>query len=504
MSKITFKSTLAYIIIATVLFLFFSFKLAQVPNGINLDEASYGHNGVLLAQNLRDQHGRRFPIFILGSDNKTWYAPYMQYLVALMFKLFGPSVFTMRLASVIVTVVSGLLVYYFADLIFTKKKYYPLIALAAFVTIPEVMIETHTPLEHMIVVPFTLVWLIGIFKYKETVKNKFLALSALSLGIGFYSYAGIRPFVAVWAVASVLFILYLNLKSREISLEIIKNKKLLMSLLVFVLTIAPFFAIIPLLEFYYAGAVLNGVKLKIDFLYEFFYYYISSFDFSFLFVKGDKLMIQSTLKYGMFLISSLPLFLMGIYQSFKKKDPYFVFLGITFLLTPLLYGFVKSEYFAHRLLYMVPFYAVFVSLAVTEIIENRQKWVRFAGYALFVLVVLNYVSFWKYYMFTYPKDTANLFHHIEKYEEIYKEFKKVAQEKNLKPYISKRITPYDGTNEHDPELFAQAIYFPQPPTILENEEALPENAILLTEKNDLKEFKKVEVKTNPYFVYTKL
>ncbi len=496
------KTFLSIGILIIFLFIFFSFRLADTPNGITEDEASYGYNGILLAQNLRDAHGRFLPLFILGSNNVTWYPPYMQYLVALLFKLFGPSVYVLRLATVVITVISALLTLYFARLLFDKKSAF--ITLISFIIIPEVMIVTHTPYEHMIVVTFVLLWLISLFKYRRSFDNKYLIFAALSLGTGFYAYGGIRPLVAIWILISIGYISYLNRPAQKLSLKTLTRKKFLVPLFTFTLTALPFFAVIPLLEHYYGGAVLNRVSFNISSLYSFFYYYLASFDISFLFITGDKLLVQSTLRHGMFLLSTLPIFAIGIYQTFRNGSDYLRLLGITFLISPLLFGFVGSTFFAHRLLYMVPFYSIFFTLGIKMILDNKNRLFKYTGFILFFLITINYFDFWRYYMFIYPKDTYHIFYHLEDYNKPYKELYLKVKERQLQPFLSTRVARLDGVNIKDPELFARAIYFPKLPGVIdEQKETLPNDGILLSDQANLPNLKKLDSDSLPFYLYIK-
>ena len=500
--KIKPKTLLLLSFLTVVLFIFFSYRLSETPNGINTDEASYGYNGILLAQNLQDSHGRFLPLFVLSSDNKVWYAPYMQYLVALLFKLFGPSVYVMRLASVVITVFSALLTLYFAQLLFNQKT--ALITLISFLIIPEVMIETHTPLEHMIVVPFVLLWLISLFKYKQNLDNKYLVFAALSLGSGFYSYAGIRPMVAVWILITIFYVIYLNLLNQKLSQKLLTSKKLIIPLLTFSLTALPFFAVIPILEYYYSGAVLNRASFEVESIYSFFYYYLSSFDLSFLFVTGDKLQIQSTLRHGMFLLSTLPIFAIGLYQSFKQKSDYLRLLGMTFFISPLLYGYVGAAYFAHRLLYMVPFYTIFMTLGIKKMIANKNHWLRYCTYILFILVIINYFDFWRYYMFGYPKDTYHIFYHLEDYSKPYRALSNEVSKRSLQPFLSTHVARLNRIDISDSELFARAIYFPKLPNVLDEEkDELPGNGILLSTKVSVIGLKRLDSDALPFYLFVR-
>ncbi len=494
--------TLSLIILTVFLFIFFSYRLADTPNGINEDEASYGYNGILLSDNLRDSHGRFLPIFILGPDNKTWFPPYMQYFVAFLFKLFGPSVFVLRFATVVVTVTSALLTLYFGRLLFGEKL--AIFTLIAFLLVPEVMIETHTPFEHMIVVPFVLVWLISLLTYRRSFDKRYLILAALSLGIGFYSYGGIRPFVFVWTLITIFYIVYLNWPSKKLSLKNLMTNRFLVPLGTFILTVLPFFALIPLFEYYYAGAVLNRVSFKIDSLYNFFYYYLASFDLSFLFVLGDKLLIQSTLRHGMFLLSTLPIFAIGLFQTFRKRFDYYKLLGITFFATPLLYGFVGSTYFAHRLLYMVPFYTIFFTLGIKKMFDSRNRLLKYGLFILSILIIVNYFDFWHYYMFDYPKDTYHIFYHLEDFEGPYKALLKEARGRGLQPFLSPNVARLDGVNITNPELFSRALYFPKLPSVLDDQkDLLPESGILLSDKADIPNLKKLDSDSSPFNLFVR-
>lgn len=484
-----------FLVLTIFLIFFFSFRLGSVPSGINVDEAAYGYNGILLANFLHDQNNRFLPLFILGSDGVTWYPPYMQYMVAALFKLFGPSVFMMRFPNVLLATVSALLTFYLAKLLFQKKG--AILALTAFLITPEVLIETHTALEHIIVLPFLLILLISLYKYKLSLKSRWLVLGGLSLGTGLYSYAGFRPLASIWVLISLSYIFYLNLRSHTS----FAFKKTFKPISIFLLAVSPFFAVIPLLETRFPGAMLNRVTFEVSSIYSFFYYFLASFDLSFLFVTGDKLLVQSTLRHGMFLLSSLPFFALGLYRSFRNGD-YFVLLGLTFFLSPLLFGFVGSAFFAHRLMYMIPFYCLFFAMGVIEVFKNRLYFIKGLGVLLVFIIALNFTDFWRYYLFNYPKDTYHIFHHIEDYEKPYLYLYKIARTNNLEPFMSKGVARLDKINISDVELFTRAIYFPKPPTVLENENDLPASGLLLSEKSELSQFKRLDLNVGKYFLYT--
>ena len=66
--------------------LFFSFRLRQTPPGLTIDEASIGHNAVLLGKDLHDESGRFLPFFPLTINGKDWKQPITMYTTVIFFK----------------------------------------------------------------------------------------------------------------------------------------------------------------------------------------------------------------------------------------------------------------------------------------------------------------------------------------------------------------------------------------------------------------------------------
>ncbi len=74
-----------------------TFRLAEVPAGLYMDESSIGLNAALIAQQGVDEYGDRFPTYFKAFGE--YKNPTYIYASALLFKLFGISVFNLRLTS---------------------------------------------------------------------------------------------------------------------------------------------------------------------------------------------------------------------------------------------------------------------------------------------------------------------------------------------------------------------------------------------------------------------
>lgn len=299
--------------LATVfLFSFLAYRLTEVPPGLTVDEAAFGYNGVLLAETGRDETGKFLPVFALSIEGKDWRQPVTQYFIAGFFKVLGADYFKLRLTSVLVTLVSLLLLFYFVHkrLGSLQATFTSLI----FLTTPVILIHSHMALDNIMPVPFVILWLLFIFFWEKKKRAEYLVFSAIALGIGFYTYKAMRAIVPVWALLTVLYL------SRDVLFNRSKFslKKAFRRSLPFIAGISPFALIIPYLQRQYPGAIFGGATLSFDSFYSFFYPYLSNLDLSFLFIKGDLTVFHSTGKHGMFLLSSLPLFAFGIYQALKK------------------------------------------------------------------------------------------------------------------------------------------------------------------------------------------
>lgn len=475
------------LIVLALIALFFSYRILEVPRGLTIDEGSFGYNAALLARNGTDQNNRFLPIFVLASDGMEWRQPVTQYYLALFFKIFGSSVFNLRFSSVIITLVSAVLLFFLAEKLLGRKGAF--FSTLVFLLTPLIMIQSHLGLDNIMPIPFGLLWLIGIFLFLKTKKRKHLVLAAVSLGIGFYTYKGMRAIVPVWCVLTVLYLFISQAKTKKFIRKTIED------IIIFSLILMPFFAIIPGLERVYAGAVFGRQQPAFSSVYDFFYPYLSSFDPTFLFIKGDATLYHSTQRHGMMLLATAPLFLVGCYQAIKKKK-FWLFILIAFFSAPLLYGLVNSVYRASRLMVIIPPYALLAALGAVWLWGQKRWWKgKFLLVVVFILMLFNYFDFVKYYWFTYPKFTEGLFGNFDlncykSYEALAKE----AEKRNLTPYISESIYKTNG----DSGRFFETAYFAEPPEKIQEDLLPPPGSIIMTGREEVPGMERLDVSIKYY------
>lgn len=487
------KSKMEKIVAAIVgLFLigvFFSYRLTEVPSGLTVDEVAFGYNATLLAESLHDQNGSLMPIFVHAIDGQQWLQPVTQYFIAGFFKLFGASVFNLRLTSVVITLLSVCLLFFVAYRL--QGKVFAFVSAFIFLTTPLIMIQSHMAVDNIMTIPFTILWLTGICLFEKTGKFKYLILAGVSLGIGFYTYKGMRAIVPVW---SLLTLAYLGWDLLKKSLAL-KNLK---PILYFLLSLAPFVLIIPYLHLQYPGAVFAGARPTQMPWYEYVYPYLSSFDLTFLFVKGDATPYHSTGRHGMFLLTSLPFFLVGLYHALSRGK-YWILVLTAFFVAPILYGTVGSVHRASRLMAIIPLYALIAAFGATWMWEQKKKLVNLKLFVALVILLMafNYYDFLKYYWFTYPKFTLNVFGDMRNHES-YKILAEVSKNRGLTPYIFRDVYKGDGEHAH----FYEAIYFKGKVNLWENDQKpTPDKSILLTNREEIVGMDRLDIKMPAYYLH---
>jgi len=457
--------------------IFFTYKLDKVPEGLTLDEAAFGYNAVLLSQTYHDENGRFMPAFILSINGKDWRQPVPQYIMAAFFRIFGPSIYNLKLTSAITASISSVLILVLAH--YLLGKFGAIISYIIFLFSPIVLIHSHLGLDNLTPLPFILIWLLSFWHFTKNKNLKLLVIAAISLGICFYSYKAMRSFIPVFSFLSLVYLF--------------QNKATKKAFATFIGFLAPFFIVIPYLEYKYAGAVLGGTTAKTGSIYNFFNSFLSSFDISFLFIKGDEILHHSTGTHGMFLLATLPLFLVGLYQAIKKGNFWHLILS-GFFLGPILFGFPGSYHRASRLTGLIPFFVLISSLGAVYLYKKKLLFV------VFILVFLiNSINFLNYYWQFFASDTKNIYYSWE-LERAYKVLKAESLNKNLVAYESPGFISTD--EEKIINNFLRSIYFIKPPLVWEGDsESFPENAIVMTRASDL-DLNKLDTGLSNVFFYT--
>lgn len=450
-----------------------TFRLTEVPPGINGDEAAVGLNAIYVAKNGYDLRGKFFPIFTSLPDSSDWKQPITFYSEVLAFKIFGPSYFTLRAVSVSYVLLSALLLFYLIRML--MGNFLASFGFLIFLTAPIIVIQSHLAMENIAPLPFIILWLIGVCKYNQQTKDRYLLVMGLSLILAFFSYLGMRLIMPVLFLLSIVLLFY-------------KNKQ---KIPIFISIFIPFVISLLFFKDQYPGSLWGLYRPYIvDSYQNFFLPYLSNFDPSFLYVFGDTTPYHSTGKYGMYLVSTLPLFILGIIKIIKLNQLTSNFIALSFFLSPILFGLGSTIHRASRLLSLVPMYLVICCFGIVFILKSRWIFKKIILVVIFFLILLNFGDFIKDYWFDYPKRVKSDFAkplHLG-FEKLYEKSKK----DNLMPLVQNDLHMQNSTAFS----FFEATFFPQSLKKWSNLEEVPPKSVVLVGNSSIKEelIKNLQVK----------
>lgn len=465
------RIVLSLLLILSTGWFFFTFRILEVPPGINGDEAAIGYNAALVSRTGYDQNGRFMPLFVSAFDLSDWKQPITFYTTVLAFKLFGPSFFLLRAVSVFFILISALLIFFLTKEILDLKTGF--ISVLFFLTIPAVLIQSHLALENIAPVPFTILWLWMISRYQKTLDSKYLILAAAFLGISLFTYPGMRLIVPIFSIISLAFIYYLN-RRRRIKKNILENFKFLLIIIIFPV-------VMYLTKGQYPGAILAYNRPhNISSYQEVILPYISSFDPSFLFIQGDSTPYHSTGKQGVFLLATLPIFIQGIIQIIQKRNLMLTFIILAFLFAPLLYGLASSFHRGSRLLVLLPMFSIVTSFGFVSLFNIKSiLWKKILPTLTLLLILSNYLDFTHDYWYEYPKRVQSEF--AKPYHLVFDRAYQLSKQKNSQVFIQHDFRAHNSTAI---DLF-EIIYFPNKLKLWQVGQPLPDNSILIASEGNL-------------------
>lgn len=455
-----FKVSVILFFALTAGWFLFTFKLTEVPPGINGDEAAIGLNAIYISKDGNDLRGNFLPVFTALPDSQDWKQPITVYSVSLAFKIFGPSYFTLKAVSIFNVLLSALLLFYLIRML--MGNFLASLGLLIFLTTPIIMIQSHLAMENIAPLPFIILWLIGICKYNQQTKDRYLVLMGLSLIFAFFSYLGMRLIMPVLFLLSIVLLFY-------------KNKR---KIPIFISIFIPFVSSLLFFKDQYPGSLWGLYRPYIvDSYQNFFLPYLSNFDPTFLYFFGDSTPYHSTGKFGMFLIATLPLFILGVIKIIRLNQLIPNFVTITFFLSPILFGLGSTIHRASRIVGLVPFYVIICCYGLLLILDLKKQILKKAAVALLVaFILLNYSDFIKDYWFEYPNRVNSDFS-----KPIHLGFEKLSEQSK-----KNNLTPVVQSDLHlqNPTAFSffEASFFQQPLKKWSISEKIPPNSAVLIEK----------------------
>lgn len=196
------KSDKLFLLITGILFLITRLLfLTDIPKGIHSDEMSMAYNTWSLTEFGQDRYGHNYPVYF---DNvQSGQSTLMVYLTVILCKIFGYSLYLVRLVPVllgaVLTIFGGLLAKELVDKRFAKITTILLVILPFFIQSQRWAFDCYAILATMVMSMYFLV------KAFESQRLKYYVLSGISFGITLYSYVLSWILVPMFLLVSLIY-----------------------------------------------------------------------------------------------------------------------------------------------------------------------------------------------------------------------------------------------------------------------------------------------------------
>lgn len=197
------------------------YKVSEIPTGITMDESSIGYNAFSILKTGKDEYGKYFPVaFRSFADFKM---PGYFYFTSAWFAIFGVSVFSLRITSVIFGTLTGLFIYLLVLKIFGEEnRRLGLFVLAVYLLSPWSIIFSRGAFESNLAFFFlTLAIYLEVISLINN-KVKYLFLSSVLYALSVYSYHSEKVLAPM-----LFFAIYFCYKDKSDKIKIGWNKILL-------------------------------------------------------------------------------------------------------------------------------------------------------------------------------------------------------------------------------------------------------------------------------------
>lgn len=451
------------------------YKLSEVPQGFNWDEAANGYNAYSLLKTGKDEFGKPWPLMMKSfGEYKTGIG---SIILVPVIKVLGLSVFSVRLPNAILGSFLILAVFYLSLQIF--KQIVPASLTAGLIAISPWAIHTSRfALEWYLGLPLMI---LGISLLIDENKNKFrLPLAAILLASSLYFYASIK------LVLPLLLLTYIIIYRQALRRNI---KGILIGIFLGTLTL------LPLLMSMKNNNWLNRAKkvsifneTKIDELNEGLYRYtiaalpspfirvinnklvffgkeladkyLQVFSVDFLLLGKEPSPMMEIPQVGKIYLISLPFLILGIFEAIKKKSKADKFLLTWLLLAPIPSILTTDSPHSLRAILLLPVLEIFVVkgfLYIYVFFKQKIFWIKTFFISGIALIYLSSLCFflWRYFLF-YPEYTAE--HWLDGHKEVVEKINSIKGNYDRVIFTISRGQPhifYAFFTPVNPELYQQ-------------------------------------------------
>lgn len=378
------------------------FRLGESPPILNQDEASIANEAYSIANNLKSTQGKLLPLFFDTLGNRhDWKNPFSIYWVAVWVKVLGFNTFITRLAMVGLAFVSIIFLWLIIGLLFPSKKWVRVLSCLFLLVSPLFLIQARQVIDPISLVALLMAQIYFGIKFGKTKKNRYLWVSSICAGIGFYTYHPARLYSLLYLLISEICFLDWSRRGRRASIGLV-----IISTVIFLIILIPAlywnFKIEP-------GIIVNRyqgllVPRKLAELLMIPVNYLRYFDLSFLFGVGDTDILHSTGRAGVFPLTGVIVLGLTFYRMIKNgTDRVGCFLLLCFLTYPIGLMFTAETYRACRGINIVPIAVVLSAWGFDYLLMFNKWWLR----GVFVIFAIQSSLFLYDFYYLYPVRVGN-------------------------------------------------------------------------------------------------
>lgn len=383
-------------------------KLDSIPNGFYVDEAVIGYNAYSILLTGRDEWGKYFPIFLKSFD--AYSSPLYAYLTTVFIKIFGLSVFSVRLLSALCGVVGT---YIFFEILkalkIYKNKVTVYIGALMFALSPWSIFFSRGAYEANLALMLLMLSVLLLIKAGKTPKLIIVAFALL--GLSAYAYQAERLLGVVIVTGASLHFFFRK-----------GNKKYVMWANVFYFTIlAPQIALLFTESFasrasglFYSDVVLSesqkiyylppNVTKMLVFAREFFSRLVSYINPKNIFFAADPDVQRSLPELSVLYPWMVTPFLFGFYHICNNIKKYYL-VGLLVVFFASVPALTRDPFSTLRSLQLLPLYIFTITLGIDKFMSQRHKTTLLL---LAVFLALSGVSLWRAYFVLFPVERAEV------------------------------------------------------------------------------------------------
>jgi len=374
------------------------YKLGIVPYGLHVDEAGMAYDALSLSNYGVDRFLYNFPVYFInfGGGQNALYT----YLAAIVVKIVGYSVTTIRIPAVLLGISSIIVMYKMIKE--NKSSKVALVACFIMAICPFHIMKSRWGLESYLLFPLLLISMYLLLKAINTKKNIYYVFAGILFGITLYTYAVSYLIIPIFLI----FILIYLLRIKKINFK---------NILFFGIPLVVIALPLVLMLAINSGILPNEITtnfLSIPKLWQFrggefaLKNIIENLNIFGVLLSKDFLVYNGFSKFGTLYYISIPFLIYGFIKTIistkkaiQKKEFSIDYVMLVAFIVILFVSLLTSSININKANAMFIPFIYFIAIGITNVIKNRKKF----GYIIFILYMIHFIYFANYYFVEYPK-----------------------------------------------------------------------------------------------------